>query len=64
MTEVLGPRELLVAARVDIDDDLTGAQVEEVSNRLERSSPDLPRVTQVFLDVTRARATRRAPPES
>ena len=36
MTEVLGPRELLVAARVDIDDEMTGGQVEKVSTRLER----------------------------
>lgn len=60
MTEVLGPRELLVAARVDIDDELTGAQVEEVSTRLEEDlHRAFPRVTQVFLDATRARSRPR-----
>lgn len=63
MTEVLGPRELLVAARVDIDDELSGAQVEEVSTRLEQDLHQaFPRVTQVFLDATRAQARTR--PES
>ena len=60
MTEVLGPRELLVAARVDIDDELTGAQVEEVSTRLEQDLRRVsPRITQVFLDATRAQARPR-----
>jgi divalent metal cation (Fe/Co/Zn/Cd) transporter len=57
MTEVLGPRELLVAARVDIDNEMTGGQVEEVSTRLERDlHRAFPHVTQVFLDATRAQA--------
>ena len=57
MTEVLGPRELLVAARVDIDDEMTGGQVEEVSTRLERDlRRAFPHVTQVFLDATSAQA--------
>jgi divalent metal cation (Fe/Co/Zn/Cd) transporter len=61
MTEVLGPRELLVAARIDIDDELTGAQVEEVSTRLEQDlHRAFPRVTQVFLDATRAQARPRS----
>lgn len=60
MTEVLGPKELLVAARVDIDDELTGAQVEEVSTRLEQDlHRAFPHVTQVFLDATRAQARPR-----
>lgn len=60
MTEVLGPRELLVAARVDIDDDLNGAEVEDVSTRLEKDLHQaFPQVTQVFLDATRARARTR-----
>ena len=55
MTEVLGPRELLVAARVDIANDLSGAQVEEVSTRLdEELHQAFPSITQVFIDATRA----------
>jgi len=65
MTEVLGPRELLVAARVDIEDELSGAEVEEVSTRLEEDlHRAFPHVTQVFLDATRARARPRAAPGS
>jgi cation diffusion facilitator family transporter len=60
MTEVLGPRQLLVAARIDIDDELSGAQVEEVSTRLEIDlHRAFPQVTQVFLDATRAQARTR-----
>lgn len=54
MTEVLGPRELLVAVRLDIDDELSGADVEDVSTRLEVDlRRAFPEVTQVFLDATR-----------
>jgi cation diffusion facilitator family transporter len=60
MTEVLGPRQLLVAARIDIDDELSGAQVEEVSTRLEEDlHRKFPQVTQVFLDATRAQTRTR-----
>ena len=63
LTEVLGPRELLVAARVDIDDELTGGQVEEVSTRLEQDlRRAFPSITQVFLDATRAQAGPRPAP--
>lgn len=64
LTEVLGPRELLVAARVDIVDDLTGGRVEEISTRMEKDLHQaFPQVTQVFLDATRAQArTRRQEP--
>lgn len=67
MTEVLGPRELLVAARVDIADELSGAEVEDVSTRLEEElQRAFPQVTQVFLDATRAkrRTTGSDPPGS
>ena len=60
LTEVLGPREMLVAARVDIDDDLNGGEVEEISTRMERDLHQaFPQVTQVFLDATRAQARTR-----
>jgi cation diffusion facilitator family transporter len=55
LTMYLGPTSLLVAARVDLRDLLTAAQVEEFSGRVDR---DLvrrwPEVQQVFLDATRA----------
>ncbi|MGH9102806.1 MAG: cation diffusion facilitator family transporter, partial [Acidimicrobiales bacterium] len=57
MTEVLGPTELLVAARVDFSDSLTAAQVEDLSSRIEEDlHHDFPHVTQVFLDATRGEA--------
>ncbi|MGI8752073.1 MAG: cation diffusion facilitator family transporter [Acidimicrobiales bacterium] len=62
MTQIMGPHELLVAARVDIDDNLTGRQIEDVSTRIEgdlhHAYAD---VTQVFLDATRATVRWRPP---
>jgi cation diffusion facilitator family transporter len=53
LTLVLGPDALLVAARVDLDDDLTADRVEEVSTRIDRRLRDVvPDVTEVFLDAT------------
>jgi divalent metal cation (Fe/Co/Zn/Cd) transporter len=49
----LGPNALLVAARVDVDDDMDGARVErmhtEIDEALRKAVPD---VTEVFLDAT------------
>lgn len=60
LTEILGPGELLVAARVDIADDLSGAQVEDISTELEQElHARFPSVTQVFLDATRRQTKAR-----
>jgi cation diffusion facilitator family transporter len=54
LTMVLGPRSLLVAARLDLRDDLTAEQIEEVANRLaDRLHDEMPDVRQVFLDPTK-----------
>ena len=56
LTMVLGPNALLVAARVDLSDDLTPDQVEEVSDRIDQRLREVvPDVTEVFLDATRSR---------
>ena len=56
LTMVLGPNALLVAARIDLRDDLDGDRVErastEIDHRLREVVPD---VTEVFLDATPAR---------
>jgi cation diffusion facilitator family transporter len=53
LTMVLGPRALLVAARVDLDDQADGARIEQAANELERAVRDaVPDVTEVFLDAT------------
>jgi divalent metal cation (Fe/Co/Zn/Cd) transporter len=54
LTMHLGPAEVLVAVRLDLDDGLTGAQVEAFSNEADRDlRATHPRITQVFLDATR-----------
>jgi cation diffusion facilitator family transporter len=67
LTMYVGPESLLVAARIDLDDGLSGADVERLSNRLERElRAAVPDVDQVFLDATpgarRRAATGRARP--
>jgi cation diffusion facilitator family transporter len=53
LTLVLGPRSLLVPARVDLDDELDAGRVEEVSSEIARRLRELvPDVTEVFLDAT------------
>jgi divalent metal cation (Fe/Co/Zn/Cd) transporter len=53
LTLVLGPQALLVAARVDLNDELAGDQVEQVSSEIdERLRDAVPDVTEVFLDAT------------
>ena len=55
LTMVLGPNALLVAARIDLADDLPPSKVEEVSDRIdERLREVVPDVTEVFLDATRS----------
>jgi cation diffusion facilitator family transporter len=53
LTLVLGPNSLLVAARVDLVDDVTGAQAEQLASELdERLSEAIPDITEVFIDPT------------
>ncbi len=53
LTMVLGPKALLVAARVDLDDEIEAARVERVSNEIDRELRDaVEDVTEVFLDAT------------
>ena len=53
LTLVLGPQALLVAARVDLRDDLEGDEVEHVSEEIdERLREAVPDVKEVFLDAT------------
>lgn len=53
LTMYLGPTDMLVAVRLDLRDDLTAREVEELSNRIDhelrKADPD---VAQVFLDAT------------
>lgn len=57
LTMVLGPNALLVAARVDFDDDLDDEGVERASDAIERRLREaVPDVTEVFLDATSGRA--------
>jgi cation diffusion facilitator family transporter len=53
LTMVLGPNALLVAARIDLDDDLRGDEVERVASALDDAIREaVPDVTEVFLDAT------------
>jgi cation diffusion facilitator family transporter len=53
LTMVLGPNALLVAARIDLENDLRGDQVEQVANALDDAIRQaVPDVTEVFLDAT------------
>jgi cation diffusion facilitator family transporter len=59
LTMVLGPNALLVAARIDLRDDLDGRQVERVSTEIDhRIREVVPDVTEVFLDATPDREPR------
>jgi cation diffusion facilitator family transporter len=53
LTMVLGPNALLVAARIDLEDELRGDEVEQVASRLDDAIREaVPDVTEVFLDAT------------
>jgi cation diffusion facilitator family transporter len=55
LTMHLGPNSVLVAARIDLRDELRAAEVEEFSNRTETElARRWPEITQVFLDPTRS----------
>ncbi|MEV7007563.1 hypothetical protein [Streptosporangium sp. NPDC051022] len=53
LTMMLGPDEILVAARVDFVDETTGAALERAADRVERRLVErLPAISQVFLGPT------------
>jgi cation diffusion facilitator family transporter len=55
LTLVLGPNALLVAARIDLADDVDAERVEDVSSEIDdRIRERVPDVTEVFLDATSA----------
>ena len=63
LTMVLGPKALLVAARVDLDDRIDGGRVEEVSSEIDRDLREaVPDVTEVFIDATPGRGDSDAEP--
>ena len=50
---VLGPNALLVAARIDLEDNIDAERVERSTSELEDAIRDaVPDVTEVFLDAT------------
>jgi cation diffusion facilitator family transporter len=56
LTMVLGPNALLVAARIDLRDDVPAGRVEQVSTAIDRRlRQTVPDVTEVFLDPTSGR---------
>jgi len=55
LTMRLGPDDVLVAARVDVDDEATGGDVERVADDVDRRIKErYPEVRHVFLDPTKA----------
>jgi len=59
LTMYVGPASLLVAARIDLVDDVDADRVEKLSNEIEEELRDAePDVDQVFLDATPGRARR------
>ena len=57
LTMQLGPGDILVAAKVDFDDDVTGGQIEAASDEAERRlRARYPMIRYVFLDPTRGPA--------
>jgi hypothetical protein len=53
LTMYVGPESLLVTARVDLEDGLDAARVEELAAAIDRDLREaVPTVTQVFLDPT------------
>lgn len=60
LTMRLGPDDVLVAARVDVDDAATGGDLEQVADDVERRIREAyPEVRHVFLDPTTATAATR-----
>lgn len=60
LTMKLGPDDLLVAMKVDLADELTSGEVEELSNRIDAElTKRFPSVRQVFVDATRPTGAQR-----
>ena len=58
LTMRLGPDDVLVAARVDVDDAASGGDLEQVADEVERRIREAyPEVRHVFLDPTAAGAS-------
>ena len=56
-TMLVGPSTLLVAARIDVNDDLAAADVEDLSDRIERELKERhPQLSEVYLAVTHRQA--------
>ncbi|MDT0530783.1 hypothetical protein RM555_17455 [Micromonospora sp. DSM 115977] len=54
LTMQLGPSDVLVAAKVDFDDDASGATIEDAADQAERRlTARYPQIRYVFLDPTR-----------
>lgn len=61
LTMRLGPDEVLVAARVDVDDAATGGDLEQIADEVDRRIKEsYPEVRHVFLDPTSAHPARPA----
>ena len=59
LTMQLGPGEVLVAAKVDFEDEVTGGEIEAASDEAERRlRTRYPAIRYVFLDPTRGTAGR------
>jgi cation diffusion facilitator family transporter len=59
LTMQLGPGDVLVAAKVDFDDDVSGGEIEAASDEVERKlRARFPAIRYVFLDPTRGAAGR------
>nr|WP_245664949.1 cation diffusion facilitator family transporter [Actinoplanes subtropicus] len=59
LTMQLGPGDILVAAKVDFEDEVSGGEIEEASDEAERRLRDrFPQISYVFLDPTRGTAGR------
>jgi cation diffusion facilitator family transporter len=57
LTMHIGPESVLVAARIDLRDDLQADQIEDFSTRMEQElARQWPQIKQVFLDPTRSDA--------
>lgn len=55
MTMLLGPADILVAAKIDFHDDATGADIEAAADEAERRLTErFPEIAYVFLDPTRS----------
>ncbi|MGF7235714.1 MAG: cation diffusion facilitator family transporter [Frankia sp.] len=60
LTMKIGPDDLLVAMKVDLTDDITGDEVEDLSTRIDTEiSAAVPSVRQVFVDATRPTGSQR-----